>query len=274
MTGAVKPWPAAGGRFLRPVVLAVFGLILLAVGAGLIALAAATGTLLFSTSRPAPPSTTPVIRLVIPGSSQETQTGDSSAPIEQDTVIVMPSPAELDDLVNARLAVEPAAPILPNDQPAANSRDGQPPATGGASTEPLTYKQLFQAVGAESGLDWRLLAAVAYRESRLDPHAVGKDNDMGLMQILPSTWNEWAPTVEADDPFDPYDNAKVAAAYLRYLEDYLSQLGHDELYWVLVAYNWGPDNVGKLLARGGEWYDVPARQRHYAADILEAAFGS
>ena len=42
---------------------------------------------------------------------------------------------------------------------------------------------------------------------------------------------------------------------------------------MLAAYNWGPDNVERLLARNGEWYDMPARQRGYVADILEAAFG-
>ena len=65
----------------------------------------------------------------------------------------------------------------------------------------------------------------------------------------------------------------MAATYLLYLQEKLNEVGHGEIYWVLAAYNWGPNNVRRLLNEGGNWDDVPARQRQYVADILEAAFG-
>jgi soluble lytic murein transglycosylase-like protein len=137
----------------------------------------------------------------------------------------------------------------------------------------LTYRALFEDVGNAYGIDWRLLAALAFRESRLDPNAVGRDGDMGLMQIIPTTWDEFAPHSNAEHPFDARHNVEVAATYLLYLQEKLNEVGHGEIYWVLVAYNWGPNNVRRLLNEGGNWDDVPARQRQYVADILEAAFG-
>ena len=106
----------------------------------------------------------------------------------------------------------------------------------------------------------------------MDPTALGRDGDMGLMQILPSTWAEFAPA--AGNPFDPRESVQVSAAYLVYLQDFLLGLNLNDLRWVLVAYNWGPDNVRRLLAGGGRWEDVPALQQRYVADILYAAFGN
>ncbi len=107
----------------------------------------------------------------------------------------------------------------------------------------------------------------------MDPVALGRDGDMGLMQILPATWDEFAPQVAATSPFNPVENAQVAGVYLAYLQDFLLGLGTNDLRWVLVAYNWGPERVRSLLADGGKWEDVPAPQQRYVADILYAAFG-
>lgn len=142
----------------------------------------------------------------------------------------------------------------------------QPPAT---ST--LTYEEIFQKVALQYGLDWRMLAELAYRESRMNPLAVGQDNDMGLMQILPSTWNEWAPKVGVSDPFDPYSNVLVAGAYLAYLRSYCQARGYYETQWMLVGYNWGPQNVQQLFDIKGSWGQVPEKQRRYALVIMETA---
>ncbi|MEZ4833449.1 MAG: transglycosylase SLT domain-containing protein [Caldilineaceae bacterium] len=165
----------------------------------------------------------------------------------------------------------------PTTEPTATSSPAQTPPTPApilpTSAPPITYRALFQQVGDAYGIDWRLLAALAFRESRMDPGAVGSDGDMGLMQILPTTWDEFAPPTVAAQPFDARHNLEVAAAYLLYLQDKLNEIGHGEIYWVLAAYNWGPNNVRRLVNDGGNWDDVPARQRQYVADILEAAFG-
>jgi soluble lytic murein transglycosylase-like protein len=135
----------------------------------------------------------------------------------------------------------------------------------------ITYEEMFQEIAPQYGLDWQLLAQVAYQESGLNPKAVGKDGDTGLMQIIPSTWDEWAPKVGVSDPFDPYSNVQVAAAYLAFLRKHFTEMGYPEDRWMLVAYNWGPNNLRRLLEDGGGWDQVPEKRRRYALRILQSA---
>jgi len=144
-------------------------------------------------------------------------------------------------------------------------------ATGGAKTRlsgELTYAEIFQEIGALYGQDWRQLASHAQRESRMNPNAQGAAGEYGLMQILPSTWQEWAPLVQVSDPWDPYSNVLVGAAYYSYIHSYFSDLGYSDPKWSLAAYNWGPERTLGLLDSGSGWFSVPLTQRMYVADIL------
>ena len=145
----------------------------------------------------------------------------------------------------------------------------QPPANSDNST--LTYGNMFRQVASEFDLDWRLLAAQAYLESGFDSLALSGQGDMGLMQIRPGTWNDWAPTVEASDPFDSYSNVLVGAAYLNYLREQLSARGLPQQEWMLVAYNWGPEKVYSHFDAGGTWESLDPERRQYAEDILRIA---
>lgn len=133
----------------------------------------------------------------------------------------------------------------------------------------MTYQQMLQDVAQQYDLDWRILAEVAYWESHFNPWAIGRRNEMGLMQIMPLTWSEWAPQVGVFDPYDPYSNAQVAAAYLVYLRNYCRANGYTETYWMLIGYNWGPNNLRQLFQQGGGLEDVPERPRHYALNIVQ-----
>ncbi len=135
----------------------------------------------------------------------------------------------------------------------------------------MAYEEIFQKTASDYGLDWHLLLEQGYRESRFDPLAVGKANDLGLMQVLPTTWDEWGPKAGAFDPFDPESNVRVAAAYLAWIREQLVKLGRPEAYWMLAAYNWGIGNVVKLLKSGGNWSQVPQERQDYANDIILAA---
>jgi len=135
----------------------------------------------------------------------------------------------------------------------------------------LTYAQMFQEVALRYDLDWRMLAAQAYVESRFDTLALGSDGDLGLMQVLPRTWKEWAPAVDVNDPFDAYSNVLVAGIYLDYLRSNLSRNGYPEARWMLIAYNWGPEKLNTFLAEGNGWNDLPDNVRRYADDILRIA---
>jgi hypothetical protein len=137
--------------------------------------------------------------------------------------------------------------------------------------ESLSYEAMFQEIAPQYQLDWRILEALAYRESGMNYLAVGRASDMGLMQVIPSTWGQWAPKVNVIDPFDPYSNISVGAAYLAYVRSYCLGRGYTDLRWALVAYNWGPNRLGRFWDDGGQWHDVPVTQRHYASGIVDAA---
>ncbi len=138
-----------------------------------------------------------------------------------------------------------------------------------AGNPAMTYQQMFEQVAAQYGLDWQLLAEIAYQESRFNPWAIGRHNEMGLMQIHPNTWAEWSVQVGVIDPYDPYSNVQVAAAYLVYLKDFCRTRGYNEEHWILVGYNWGPDNLQQVFDRQGGWGEVPAQQQQYAIRIMK-----
>jgi hypothetical protein len=146
-------------------------------------------------------------------------------------------------------------------------------ATSEANPGEMTYEDMFKEIARSYDLDWRLLAELAYRESHLDPLALGDANEVGLMQILPSTWNEWAPQVEVTDPWDAYSNLLVAAAYLAFLKEYCGEMGYPGDEWMLIAYNWGPENLRQFIEDGGGWGQVPLEARQYALDILQGSDG-
>jgi soluble lytic murein transglycosylase-like protein len=135
----------------------------------------------------------------------------------------------------------------------------------------MAYEDICEQVAQKHGLDPLLLLEQCFRESRFDPLAVGAAGDMGLMQIVPATWEEWAPKVGVFDPFDPESNLSVAGTYLAWLREQLAKVNHSEPYWMLAAYNWGIGNVLRLLEQGHGWADVPEPRRDYATGILLAA---
>lgn len=132
----------------------------------------------------------------------------------------------------------------------------------------MTDEKIFQEIALQYELNWQLLAEVAYQESRMNPLAIGKDNELGLMQILPSTWNEWSPQIGVSDPFDRYSNVLVGAAYLAYVRDYARSRGYYDEYWMLVGYNWGPNNLDQFFDQTKT--EIPKQQHQYATDILQA----
>ncbi|WP_292669351.1 lytic transglycosylase domain-containing protein [Mesorhizobium sp.] len=81
----------------------------------------------------------------------------------------------------------------------------------------------------------QLLRAVMHVESVGDVHAVSRKGAMGLMQIMPATWEELRIKHHlGDDPYQPRDNILAGAAYLREMLDRFGRNGF------LAAYNAGP----------------------------------
>lgn len=92
----------------------------------------------------------------------------------------------------------------------------------------------FEEVGKNFSLDPALLKAIAKVESSFNPKAISPKGALGLMQLMPET----AELVGVENPFDPLENLKGGALYLKKL---LEEFGDLEL--ALAAYNAGPEKV-------------------------------
>ncbi len=116
-----------------------------------------------------------------------------------------------------------------------------------ASAEP-PFQKLFQDVGAKHDLDWRLLAAIAKKESRFDPEAVGPNGARGLMQVLPETALGMGASIW--DLTDPEQGVEIGARYFRRLLDvWLDEPNlSDEtrLRFAVAAYHVGPGRLKRL----------------------------
>ena len=82
---------------------------------------------------------------------------------------------------------------------------------------------------------------------------------MGLMQVMPSTFDELRARYNlGDDPYDPHDNIMAGTAYLRELYDLYGSPGF------LAAYNAGPGRLDDYLTRNRP---LPDETRRYVARI-------
>lgn len=154
--------------------------------------------------------------------------------------------------------------VLP-DAPAAGSG-----AVGGVSSvgAPTTssrvsgvpFADLFNAAGAQHGVDPVLLAAMARTESSFDPSAVSPAGAQGLMQLMPGT----AKGLGVADPFDPAQSVQGAAQLMRDLLDRFGRVDH-----ALAGYNAGP---GAVLRYDG----IPpyAETQGYVSKILALVQGA
>ncbi|MCP4118319.1 MAG: lytic transglycosylase domain-containing protein [Desulfobacteraceae bacterium] len=87
------------------------------------------------------------------------------------------------------------------------------------------------------GVDASLVKAVIKAESNFDPSAVSKQGATGLMQLMPSNYDDF----KVKDPFDPGQNIMGGTRYLkRLMTRYKGKLS-----LVLAAYNAGPDAVDR-----------------------------
>lgn len=123
------------------------------------------------------------------------------------------------------------------------------------------YRPLFQDAQAETGLDWRLLAALAYQESKWDPLATSYTNVRGMMMLTEET----ADRLGVTNRLDPGQSILAGARYLIELKNRLPEAvpDPDRLWLALAAYNlgYGHLNGARQFAVGmrrdpNSWYDM------------------
>lgn len=114
----------------------------------------------------------------------------------------------------------------------------------------------IQTVAQQHQLSPALLWAVIKAESNFDPAAISRRGAAGLMQLMPST----AAFVKVNDPFNPADNIRGGAQYLRYLLNRFN----DNLPLALAAYNAGEAHV----RRSRDQIPPFPQTQHYAEKVL------
>lgn len=101
------------------------------------------------------------------------------------------------------------------------------------------YDGLFKEVARRENLDWRLLAAMAFQESRFDPNTKSWQGAVGLLQLRPAT----AGVTEAQLRI-PEVNVPLGAKHFRTLLSAYSYLDEDQqLSFALAAYNCGQGHL-------------------------------
>ena len=146
------------------------------------------------------------------------------------------------------------------------------------------WDDLLKKVSESEGVDWRLLSAIAYAESRFRADVVSKQGAVGLMQVMPSVARQF--DVTSEELANPETNITVSAKLLKKI-DYTIGFGsevtaYDRMAIVLAAYNGGVGRIGQarrlLESEGGNpdsWEELSQTLRLMAdADYIASKGGS
>lgn len=121
-----------------------------------------------------------------------------------------------------------------------------------------------------------ILAYLPVIESAFNPRAKSHAGASGLWQFMPSTGKQYGLQVNSwlDERNSPYESTEAAARLLKKLYD-----NYGDWSLVLAAYNCGPGNVNKAIARAGGNRDfwaiyqyLPKETRGYVPAFISAAY--
>jgi len=111
------------------------------------------------------------------------------------------------------------------------------------------YRQDFHAAQDITGIEWRLLAALAYQESHWDPFATSPTNVRGMMMLTEET----AQRMDVLDRLNAKESILAGAKYLVQLKAMLPEriLEPDRTWLALAAYNIGYGHLedARVLAK-------------------------
>jgi Predicted soluble lytic transglycosylase fused to an ABC-type amino acid-binding protein len=123
------------------------------------------------------------------------------------------------------------------------------------------YRALFKEAAHWSGIEWQLLAAVAYQESHWNPLATSPTNVRGMMMLTEDT----ADRMNVTNRLDAQQSIQAGAQYLALLKNQLPlRIAEPDRTWMaLAAYNQGLGHLedARILTQrmGGNpdyWVDV------------------
>ena len=104
------------------------------------------------------------------------------------------------------------------------------------------YDDLIQEHAKTLGWDWRLLAAIVYKESRFDTTAVSYAGAQGLLQLMPVTLERFGVT----NPNDHVESLRGGVKFLLYLDKFWMKRvpkTNERIKFILASYNIGQGHV-------------------------------
>ena len=116
------------------------------------------------------------------------------------------------------------------------------------------YDAFFRKYAPSIDWDWRLLAAVAYEESRFDNSATSWAGAAGVMQIMPRT--AALNGLPASQIRDPERNIATCVRIFKILDDLLRKKvpsPDERLKFVLASYNAGQGHILDAIALAGKY---------------------
>jgi membrane-bound lytic murein transglycosylase F len=98
-------------------------------------------------------------------------------------------------------------------------------------------REPFENAARETGIDWHMLAALAYQESRWRPAAVSPRGAQGVMMLMPVT----AKKMGVSNVFSADENILGGAKYLAYMRERIPKriTDPDRTWLAIAAYNVG-----------------------------------
>lgn len=121
------------------------------------------------------------------------------------------------------------------------------------------YDHYFKTYAKKINWDWRLLAALAYKESNFDPTVVSWAGARGLMQLMPQTAR--AVGLSRGKERNPQESIKAAVKYIWLIDHHLSTIknSHERLQFTLAVYNAGKGHVTDAQALAKKYGKNPHR---------------
>jgi peptidoglycan lytic transglycosylase F len=99
------------------------------------------------------------------------------------------------------------------------------------------YRAWFEQAASQVGIDWRLLAAIGYQESKWDPHAASDEGAQGLMMLTADT----AQAMGIKDRNDAQQSIFAGSRYLAQVRQMIpDRIAEPDRTWLTIAaYNVG-----------------------------------
>ncbi len=110
------------------------------------------------------------------------------------------------------------------------------------------YDHYFKKFADEINWDWRLLAALAFHESRFDSAQVSRMGASGLMQLMPRTAANFG--LERANILNPEKNIEAGVQYIKSLNMTFRKIENkdERIKFILASYNSGPAHVFDAIA--------------------------